>query len=152
MSNPYAMSPGVQSFLGKEGAGLIDYSEFGLQAVKDASENERAEILANALQDIAKYKGEALQDITKYRTEAELALKGPQKQSGLDRALGMVQSGLSIAGGLKGMGAFDGFGGGTEALGLNAMSGSGEGQASITPGIDKWKPTIPALDPYAGIG
>ena len=107
MQNYFAMSPGVQAFLGKEGAGVIDYGkEFGEQAVKDASENERAMMFANALQDIAKYRGEALQEKMKYRTEGDLLLKGPPNQSGFDRALNLVNMGADIAGGLKGLGAF----------------------------------------------
>ena len=104
MSNYFAMSPGVQDFLGD----FVDYSKFGTTGIQN---NALEKIQANKSDlevALAKINGEALKDTMKYRTQAELALKVPER-SGFDRVMGGINSIAGIAGGLKGMGAFDGF-------------------------------------------
>tara|TARA_R100001463_G_scaffold72042_1_gene125921 strand:+ start:1156 stop:1599 length:444 start_codon:yes stop_codon:yes gene_type:complete len=147
MSFRYALSAPIQDFY----VGT-NYDAFGPEGLKSIAELKNQAMLSDAEVAKAEKEAEAYKKMMEYRTEADLALQGPQQPSAFQRAMNLAQTGLSIAGGLKDLGAFDGFGGGTEALGLNAMSGSGVDQASITPGIDKWKPTIPALNPYADIG
>ena len=95
----------------------------------------------------------ALDDIETGKEKAKLGIMfGDQIQGILDSTstlsnlTGLVSTVASL-----GPGLFGGGGGVPDPSGLNAMAGSGVGQASITPGIDAWKPTMPALNPYAGM-
>ena len=101
MSFRYALSAPIQDFY----VGT-NYDAFGPEGLKSIAELQNQAMLSDSEVAGAEKQAEALQKMMKYRTQADLALQGPQQPSGFQRAMGMVQDGLSIAGGLKGMGAF----------------------------------------------
>lgn len=103
MPNYFAMSQGVQDYLGD----FVDYSKFGTTGIQNNALEKIQAYKSDLEVALAKIKGEAFQDITKYRTQAELAQKFPER-SGFDKVMGGINSIAGIAGGLKGMGMFDG--------------------------------------------
>ena len=131
MSFRYALSAPIQEFY--EGT---DYDAFGPAGLKSIAELKNQAMRSDAEVAAAIKKGESLKDLMKYRTEADLALQGPQQPSGLQRAMGMIQTGADIFGGLKGMGAFGSGFGATEGVNPNTIVNSFGGQASGLPGND----------------
>tara|TARA_B100001093_G_scaffold444746_1_gene447967 strand:- start:67 stop:510 length:444 start_codon:yes stop_codon:yes gene_type:complete len=95
----------------------------------------------------------ALDDIETGKEKAKLGIMFDDQIQGIQDSTSTL-SGLTdlvSLGASLGPGLFPGGGGVPDPSGLNAMAGSGVGQASITPAIDAWKPTMPALSPYAGM-
>ena len=131
MSFRYALSAPIQDFY----VGT-NYDAFGPAGLKSIAELQNQAMLSDSEVAGAEKQAEALQKMMKYRTQADLALQGPQQPSGFQRAMGMVQDGLSIAGGLKGMGAFGSGFGATEGVNPNTIVDSFGGQASGLPGND----------------
>ena len=106
---------------------------------------------ANFIRDFAQQENDynlkmALDNIETGRDKAKLGIAFGDEIQGIENSNNTL-SGITDLVGTAALFGPDLFGTGSD-IGVSELRGL---DASITPGIDNWKPTIPALNPYAGI-